>query len=153
MATSPLPSRGPKRERKCYVTPAFSGVSNAKRREKAERAHRWAHRLQACIFSRIGNCFFAVRSCNFFIFAVSACRKKSSHRVIFFVAVSRVIIFCGKQVYKKVVKMCNFFAAMRVTGLHEFPQKKLHDWTIFFVTRIYRKKKFYCLPQCTSKRG
>ena len=24
-ATSPLPSRGPKRGRKCYVTPAFSG--------------------------------------------------------------------------------------------------------------------------------
>ena len=28
MATSPLPSREPKRGRKCYVTPAFSGVPN-----------------------------------------------------------------------------------------------------------------------------
>ena len=31
MATSPLPSRGPKRGRKCYVTPTSSGVPNAKR--------------------------------------------------------------------------------------------------------------------------
>ena len=30
MVASPLPSRGPKRGRKCYVTPAFSGVPNAK---------------------------------------------------------------------------------------------------------------------------
>ena len=30
VATSPLPSRGPKRGRKCYVTPAFSGIPNAK---------------------------------------------------------------------------------------------------------------------------
>ena len=28
MAASPLPSRGPKRGRKCYVTPAFSGIPN-----------------------------------------------------------------------------------------------------------------------------
>ena len=34
MATSPLPSRGPKRGRNCYVTPAFSGVPNAKRGDK-----------------------------------------------------------------------------------------------------------------------
>ena len=33
-ATSPLPSRGPKRDPKCYVTPAFSGVPNAKHGEK-----------------------------------------------------------------------------------------------------------------------
>ena len=26
MATSTLPSQGPKRGRKCYITPAFSGV-------------------------------------------------------------------------------------------------------------------------------
>ena len=36
--------------------------------QKSEVAHRWAHCLQACIFSKIGNCFFAVRSCNFFYF-------------------------------------------------------------------------------------
>ena len=30
MAASPLPSRGPTTERKCYVTPAFSGVSKQK---------------------------------------------------------------------------------------------------------------------------
>ena len=29
MTTSSLPSRGPKRGRKCYVTPAFSGIPNA----------------------------------------------------------------------------------------------------------------------------
>ena len=34
VATSPLPSRGPKRGRKCYFTPAFSGVPNTKRGEK-----------------------------------------------------------------------------------------------------------------------
>ena len=28
VAASPLPSRGPKRGRKCYITPAFSGVPN-----------------------------------------------------------------------------------------------------------------------------
>ena len=33
MAASPLPSQGPKRGRKCYVTPAFSGIPNAKRGE------------------------------------------------------------------------------------------------------------------------
>ena len=31
VATSPLPSRGPKRGRNCYVTPAFLGIPNAKR--------------------------------------------------------------------------------------------------------------------------
>ena len=36
---SPLPSRGPKGGRKCYVTPAFSGVPNAKRREKIRSGH------------------------------------------------------------------------------------------------------------------
>ena len=34
MATSPLPSLGPKRGRKCYVTPAFSGIPNAKLGDK-----------------------------------------------------------------------------------------------------------------------
>ena len=34
MATSTLPSRGPKGGRKCYVTPALSGIPNAKRGEK-----------------------------------------------------------------------------------------------------------------------
>ena len=34
MATSPLPSRGPKRGRNGYVTPAFSGIPNAKLGEK-----------------------------------------------------------------------------------------------------------------------
>ena len=34
MATSPLPSPGPKRGRNCYVTPAFSGIPNANREEK-----------------------------------------------------------------------------------------------------------------------
>ena len=34
MATSPLPSQGPKRGRSCYETFAFSEVPNAKRGEK-----------------------------------------------------------------------------------------------------------------------
>ena len=34
MTTPPLPLRGPKRRRNCYVTPAFSGIPNAKRGEK-----------------------------------------------------------------------------------------------------------------------
>ena len=34
MATSPLPSQGPKRGRDCCVTPAFSGIPNPKREEK-----------------------------------------------------------------------------------------------------------------------
>ena len=33
-ATSPLPSRGPKGGRKCYVTPAFSAIPNTKRGEQ-----------------------------------------------------------------------------------------------------------------------
>ena len=34
VATSPLPSREPRRGRNCYVTPAFSGAPNAKNRDK-----------------------------------------------------------------------------------------------------------------------
>ena len=34
VATSILPSKGPKRGLKCYITPAFSGVPNAKRGEQ-----------------------------------------------------------------------------------------------------------------------
>ena len=37
--TSPLPSRGPKRGRKCYVALAFSGIPNAKCREQNQK---WA---------------------------------------------------------------------------------------------------------------
>ena len=36
VAASPLPSRGPKGGRRCYVTPAFSGVPN-----KQERNQKW----------------------------------------------------------------------------------------------------------------
>ena len=36
VATSPLPSRGHKRGRNCYVTPAFSGVPIAKRGDKIQ---------------------------------------------------------------------------------------------------------------------
>ena len=39
MAASPLPSRGPKRGRNCYVTPAFSGVPNAKRGDKIRNGY------------------------------------------------------------------------------------------------------------------
>ena len=37
VATSPSPSRGPKRGLKCYVTRAFSGVPNTKRREQNQK--------------------------------------------------------------------------------------------------------------------
>ena len=37
VAASPLRSRGPKRGRKCYVTPAFSGVPYAKRKEENQK--------------------------------------------------------------------------------------------------------------------
>ena len=39
LATSPPPSRGPKKGRDCYVTPAFSGVPNAKCMEKIRIAY------------------------------------------------------------------------------------------------------------------
>ena len=39
VVTSPLPSRGPKRGRNCYITPAFTGVPNAKRGEKIRSGH------------------------------------------------------------------------------------------------------------------
>ena len=39
VAASPLPSRVPKRGRKCYFTPVFSGVRNAKRGEKVRSGH------------------------------------------------------------------------------------------------------------------
>ena len=34
-----MPSQGPKRGRTCYVTPAFSGVPNAKREDKIRSGH------------------------------------------------------------------------------------------------------------------
>ena len=77
--------------------------------EKSEKAHRWAHCLQACIFSKIGNCFFAVRSCNFFIFAVNTCRKKLSHRAIFFCGKSCNFFCAVNACNKKIVTSCNFF--------------------------------------------
>ena len=46
VATSPLPSRRPKRARKCYVTPALSGVPNAKHKEQNQKGllHPHLHR-------------------------------------------------------------------------------------------------------------
>ena len=40
LAASPLPSREPKRGRKCYVTPAFSGIPN-----KGEQNQKWLFHL------------------------------------------------------------------------------------------------------------
>ena len=37
VAASYLPSRGPKRGRKCNATPAFSGIPDAKRREQYQK--------------------------------------------------------------------------------------------------------------------
>ena len=39
LATSPVHSRGPKIKRNYYVTPAFSGVPNAKRGDKIRSGH------------------------------------------------------------------------------------------------------------------
>ena len=48
------------------MTHAALGVPTASERGAAsEVAHRRAHCLQACIFSKIGNYFFSVRLCNF----------------------------------------------------------------------------------------
>ena len=57
-ATSPLPSRGPKRGRNYDLTP--------KRGTKSEVAHRWVHRLHACIFSKNGNFFLCGKVVYFF---------------------------------------------------------------------------------------
>ena len=57
-------------------------------REKIELANESADCLHVCILSKIGNCFFAVTSCNFFISAVNTCRKKLSHRATFFCGMS-----------------------------------------------------------------
>ena len=38
VAASPLPSRGPKGGRKCYITPAFSGIPN-----NGEQNQKWVH--------------------------------------------------------------------------------------------------------------
>ena len=72
--------------------------------------HRWVHRLLACIFSKIGNFFCAVRLWIFF--AGNACKNR--HIVYFFFGKS-CNFFCGKCVYKKVIKSCNFlFCGKRV---------------------------------------
>ena len=91
---------------------------------KSEVAHRWAHRLQACIFSKIGK-FFLQQGRVILIFVVNAWGKKSSHRVIF---------FCGKPcnfflwevlvTKKSSRRVVFFFVVMRVTGLHDLRQKK-----------------------------
>ena len=53
-----------------------------------------------------------------FFFAVNVCTKKFSSRVI-------------------------FFSVMRATGLHDLPQKKLHNLTIFLLHAFTAKKKNY----------
>ena len=46
---------------------ATSPLPNAKRGDKIRSGPKWAHRLQTCIFSKIGNFCFVVRSCLFFL--------------------------------------------------------------------------------------
>ena len=62
MAASPLPSWGPTNGRKCYVTPTFSGVPNAKRGQKIRigcltpafsGAHKWAEMPHNPAFSGV----------------------------------------------------------------------------------------------------
>ena len=93
-----------------YITPAALGVpTTSERGAESEVAQRWAHCLRACIFSKIGNSFFVVRSCIFYVFVVNACRKKTSHLVIL-VAVSPVIYFFAVNAdNKRIVTPCNFF--------------------------------------------
>ena len=72
------------------------------------------------------------------------CTKKLSCRVILF--------FCGKCVYKKMVKSCNFFfAAMPVTGLHNLPQKKIQDVAIFFCYTHLPQKKITRITTYTTQ--
>ena len=65
MATSPLPSRGPKRGWKCYVMLAFSGIPNANRREQTIRSGPKPRVRNGCLtpaFSRAqkgGDCYIA----------------------------------------------------------------------------------------------
>ena len=46
---------------------------------------------------------------------------------------------------KKIVNPCNCFCGNASSGLHNLPQKKLHNVTIFFVACIYCKKKIHIL--------
>ena len=93
-----------------YITPAASGVPTASERgAESEVAQRWAHCLQACIVSKIGNSSFVVRSCNSLIFVANACRKKLSHRVIFFCGKSCNFVLRVNACNKKIVSSCNFF--------------------------------------------
>ena len=98
--------------------------------------------MHACIFSNIGGCFFAVRSCKFFIFAVTACRKKSSNRVIFFCGKSCNFFVAVKACNKKIGTLCNFFCGHACDWLARLIAKKITRLNDFFVTRIYRKKKY-----------
>ena len=59
LAASSLPSRGPRRGRKCYITPAFSRVPNTK--QKWPKSGHIAYRSGG-ILSKISSFFFAVRS-------------------------------------------------------------------------------------------
>ena len=63
-----------------YTTPVPCGVPDASEwGTKSAVAHTWADWLHACMFSKIGDFFFAVRFCNF-CFAVNAC-KQNCHAV------------------------------------------------------------------------
>ena len=66
-----------------------------------------------------------VKSCNLIFFAANACTKELSNRVIFF-----AVNACAK---KKSSSHVIFFVVMRVMGLHDLLQKKLHDVTIFWL--------------------
>ena len=80
-------------------------------------AQRWAHRLQACIVSKIGNCFFAVRLCNFF------CGKRAQEKIVTLCD----FFFCGKW--------CNFLFAVNVCD------KKRHVvYFFFFAVNVCTKK-------------
>ena len=125
---------------------------------KSEVAHGWAHCLQACIVGKIGNFFFAVKSCNFFIFAVKACRRKSSHRVISFcskscnsvfaenvykkkIVTSWRFFFCGKRVYKKIIKPSNVFLWQCMRRAYATYRKNHYTTRPIFLLRAFTAKK------------
>ena len=66
---------------------------------------------------------------------------------------------CGKMVYfflqdtiaKKIVNLCDSFCSNASMDLHDVPQKDLHDMTIFFVVRIYRKKRLHVSQHTRSR--
>ena len=158
VATSTLPSRGPKRGRNCYATPAFSGIPN-----KGEENQRWLP--HPCLpggpkeggiatqplvpeqgFKKGPHRAIGKKS-------LTGVRDSSGHiaymhafsvkLVIFFFAVTPCNFFSGKHVYKKIVKSCNFFCGTTCNG-----------YTNYNIHRMYRHARTHTgIPPQQMARG